>query len=904
MEEKMNLLYSNYLEDRLSLIFESNNGQEVPNPLYEEKTHNTAPTVRLNYRYCYYDDSIGIGIVQNRDKFFNFVDKDGYLLSKVWLPKVGKFINGRAYVVNNDGKANFIDTDGNEISNQWFDDAYGFSEGYARVKKGDNWYFIDTDGNPLFDIDYLSKINYYVAGDFHDGYARIKKGRKTNFINVKGDLLFDENFLLNKDYNIVGDFHDGYAIVEKRNRFNYINDKGELLCDFWLEEAQDFSEGFARVVVNGTGETSFINAYGELVGNEWRKKILNKVDRSRNEAYTVDYIGDFHNGYARVSLGYGYYNYINTEGELLVEKVGLRRGFDEATDFENGYATVTFYGNNYQYDGTPKHKVITKDGKVFDRYSERAIVQGYTLESVNGIYCIRSVEDGKFRMLPIIRNYINKLPVFISANINAYYYMNKDGIDFSNLYHVVSYFAPGIVKVVEDDCYNLVSLKDGKKIFEDIKFDKICDFSDGYALAYADHKCNFIDVNGNLLFKDWLTYDSVGEFKYGYIYVSKGGKSSLIDKTGKPVLPFAKYKELGVTPEFFIINNQIKPKHVDMGEYNVNKTPLGYLISNRNNKKDKFLLKEEPIKMIGTRYVLCHNKKIVSIYDRLTNKYREVSTVWNLKYNDYFICDIKKRNYNLIYDGKVIELPNYYVDKLLEKKDIKIDNSHTIYSEEDFFCLNEDEVRDLIRKEREEEKKREEKEKEKETHKELQVLKEKDKKEQAKMDLMELEAVYQIEKSFNQLKEIEKKKGTKARINLSKDLLFEKIGDHEEIKPIFIISGWLSHINLSTFSFKNVKVSGIDFRDCNIVLKPQEVYNKDLSNCNFEGLHIEPFMDFTGVDIRGARFSSDKNSMTIDYGSLTFRDAIYDENTTYNGIPFTIIFGDHEKDDRENKIAV
>ena len=109
-------------------------------------------------------------------------------------------------------------------------------------------------------------------------------------------------------YNIVGDFHEGYAIVEKRNRFNYINDKGELLCDFWLEEAQDFSEGFARVVVNGTGETSFINAYGELVGNEWRKKILNKVDRSRNEAYTVDYIGDFHNGYARVSLGYGYYN--------------------------------------------------------------------------------------------------------------------------------------------------------------------------------------------------------------------------------------------------------------------------------------------------------------------------------------------------------------------------------------------------------------------------------------------------------------------------------------------------------------------------------------------------------------------------------------------------------------------
>ena len=46
-------------------------------------------------------------------------------------------------------------------------------------------------------------------------------------------------------------------------------------------------------------------------------------------------------------------------------------------------------------------------------------------------------------------------------------------------------------------------------------------------------------------------------------------------------------------------------------------------------------------------------------------------------------------------------------------------------------------------------------------------------------------------------------------------------------------------------------------------------------------------MDFTGVDIRGSRFSSDKDFRTVDYGSLSFKDAIYDENTTYNDIPLT-----------------
>ena len=40
------------------------------------------------------------------------------------------------------------------------------------------------------------------------------------------------------------------------------------------------------------------------------------------------------------------------------------------------------------------------------------------------------------------------------------------------------------------------------------------------------------------------------------------------------------------------------------------------------------------------------------------------------------------------------------------------------------------------------------------------------------------------------------------------------------------------------------------------------VYGKDLSNSNFEGLHIEPFMDFTGANICGTRFSDDDDIKT------------------------------------------
>ena len=67
---------------------------------------------------------------------------------------------------------------------------------------------------------------------------------------------------------------------------------------------------------------------------------------------------------------------------------------------------------------------------------------------------------------------------------------------------------------------------------------------------------------------------------------------------------------------------------------------------------------------------------------------------------------------------------------------------------------------------------------------------------------------------------------------------------------------------------------------------------KSLRNCNFEGIYIEPFMNFTGVDIRGAKFSDDDDKTTIDRQNVYFAHALYDETTTYNGIPFPKLYGE------------
>ena len=79
------------------------------------------------------------------------------------------------------------------------------------------------------------------------------------------------------------------------------------------------------------------------------------------------------------------------------------------------------------------------------------------------------------------------------------------------------------------------------------------------------------------------------------------------------------------------------------------------------------------------------------------------------------------------------------------------------------------------------------------------------------------------------------------------------------------------------------------------------IYNKDLRGCDFTGIFIDPMTNFTGVDIRGAKFSCDEDDKTYDLFNYTFKNAIYDETTTYNGVPIIKYIEAEKKQTEEYK---
>ena len=154
----------------------------------------------------YYSE--GFARIRTCERQYNFIDKDGKILSEQWFEWAEDFQEGFAVVKNEDYVYNFIDKKGKILSEKWFEKAFDFNEGFAVVEKTIGLRnYIDKDGKLLSDEWFEN------AHSFHDGLAKVQRSDKQyNFINKQG------KFLSNECFNYLDDFFiDGFARVQRTN---------------------------------------------------------------------------------------------------------------------------------------------------------------------------------------------------------------------------------------------------------------------------------------------------------------------------------------------------------------------------------------------------------------------------------------------------------------------------------------------------------------------------------------------------------------------------------------------------------------------------------------------------------------------------------------------------------------
>ena len=126
----------------------------------------------------------------------------------------------------------------------------------------------------------------------------------------------------------------------------------------------------------------------------------------------------------------------------------------------------------------------------------------------------------------------------------------------------------------------------------------------------------------------------------------------------------------------------------------------------------------------------------------------------------------------------------------------------------------------------------------------------------------------QVAKFKNANKKIVREYSRRIKVD-EKELIVEVYG-HKEFNPKYL--SMLKSIDLSEISSKDLKVSGIDLRGTNIVIDPQLIFMRDLSNsaCNAENLVTYPI--FQGVNLCGSDLSNVKDLIGVS-------SAFVDENT-------------------------
>ena len=263
--------------------------------------------------------SLGYGLVENSDNAYALIDKTGKVIKKlddcdgIYLFGDGSIAG---YKCKSNSKYGFIDHTGKYLATCEYDGFSIFSGGYARVEK-------KVDGKTKYGhVDKTGKLIVPAVYDwalaFRDGWTVIKKDNNYFFMDKDGNLKDPP-----RKYDELGEFKSGYAVGKVKGEgtaqhtFYYINT--QLKEEFTVNAWQAFAFWDDVAIVSRDNKTyEMMNKKGELY------KILLNIE-------TLSFCTE--NMLAVREKGK--WGYVNDKGDMIVQPK-----YDTCTAFKYGYGRV------------------------------------------------------------------------------------------------------------------------------------------------------------------------------------------------------------------------------------------------------------------------------------------------------------------------------------------------------------------------------------------------------------------------------------------------------------------------------------------------------------------------------------------------------------------------------------
>ena len=234
------------------------------NKIIAKKTHWPGITTKEGYMLAEFYDEV---------KRYSFIDFEGNrVLQQLTLKWPSySFFDERANVRNESGRV-IIDMEGN-ILGEFSSLAHRYSEGLIAAKSIDGITgYVNKSGNFEFTIPFITSV-IPEATFFSGGYAAIKKSETPSvwrIINTRGQEVSG-----NINVYTMNAFSDGLSRVMVREttngpiKYGYVNTRGEYLVKPILESADDFQNGYARIVYNG--QEGLLKTNGKVI---WSADIM------------------------------------------------------------------------------------------------------------------------------------------------------------------------------------------------------------------------------------------------------------------------------------------------------------------------------------------------------------------------------------------------------------------------------------------------------------------------------------------------------------------------------------------------------------------------------------------------------------------------------------------------------